>query len=155
MGCNKRDDCIPCKAAVKPNRFVDCVKNARATHPSPVASNPGRKDGRSMRPQGNSPRAGLASKAEDWRWSSLWRRVGRGGGPNLPPLPLALWPIERPKDRLQWFGKPPTLTELEALRRSMRKGVPCEEVDCQRTAIREHGLESSIRRPVRPKKEPQ
>ena len=111
-------------------------------------------DGR-MRPQGNSPRAGRAKKAEDWRWSSLWRRVGRGGGPNLPPLPLALWPIERPKDRLQWFDKPPTLTELEALRRSMRKGVPCEEVDCQRTAIREHGLESSIRRPVRPKMEPQ
>ena len=81
--------------------------------------------------------------------------IARGGGPDCPLLPLAIGPVERPKDRLQWLNKPPTLNELEALRRSMRKGVPCEEVDCQRTAIREHGLESSIRRPVRPKKEPQ
>ena len=103
----------------------------------------------------NALRAGLVKKAEQWRWSSLWRRVGRGGDVTRPPLPLAIWPVQQPKDWIQWINKPQTLKELEALRLSVRKGVPYGESEWQQTTIDDLGLESSVRRPGRPKKDSQ
>ena len=100
----------------------------------------------------NALRAGLVRRAEDWRWSSLWRRVGRGGDPNRVPLPLAIWPVEQPMDWLQWVNRPQTQTELDELRTSVRKGRPFGESSWQQSTTRELGLESSHRPTGRPKK---
>ena len=59
------------------------------------------------------------------------------------------------RDWVQWVNQPQTLKEPEASRLLVRKGVPYGEFDWQQSTIRDLGLESSIRRPGRPKKEPQ
>src|SRR5665213_2164374 len=41
----------------------------------------------------NALRANLVGRAQDWRWSSLWRRVGPGGDASGVPLPLTPWPV--------------------------------------------------------------
>ena len=67
----------------------------------------------------NALRANLVERAQDWRWSSLWRREhGR------TDLPLAPWPIERPANWIELVNAPQTEAELAALRRSLVRGRP-------------------------------
>jgi len=97
----------------------------------------------------NPLRANLVGRAEDWRWSSVWRfyradDASRGL--------LCDWPISRPRDWLRRLNRPQTKAELEALHRALRRGQPfgsqawCEQI------VRRLGLESTIRPPGRPKK---
>jgi putative transposase len=62
----------------------------------------------------NALRANLAARAEEWRWSSLWRRVGQGGDGQRVPLPLAVWPVQQPMDWLTWVNEPQTQKEVDA-----------------------------------------
>jgi putative transposase len=66
----------------------------------------------------NALRASLATAAEQWRWSSLWRRE------NQDSEWLAEWPIPRPHDWLAHVNRPQTEAELTAFRRSVLSGVP-------------------------------
>jgi putative transposase len=100
----------------------------------------------------NALRAGLVQRAEDWRWSSLWRRVGRGGEAHRVPLPLAIWPVGQPTDWLTWVNEPQTQPELDALRQSVRKGKPYGDEKWRQSTTRKLGLESSHRPTGRPKK---
>jgi putative transposase len=100
----------------------------------------------------NALRAGLATQAQAWRWSSLWRRVGPGGDPSRPPLPLAVWPVEQSSDWLTWVNEPQTQAEVEAVRQSVTRGRPFGEPTWRRGTITELGLESSERPRGRPKK---
>src|SRR3954468_22269602 len=59
----------------------------------------------------NALRARLVPRAEDWRWSSLWRRVR---GPAADRAILAEWPVDRPADWLAWVNAPQTAAEEEA-----------------------------------------
>jgi putative transposase len=105
----------------------------------------------------NALRAGLVERtggAEQWHWSSLWRRTH-------PPLPaadprqaiaLAEWPVPAPADWLNWVNEPQTQTELEQLRRCIAKGRPFGDDRWQRQTAEELGLESSDRAAGRPKK---
>jgi putative transposase len=71
----------------------------------------------------NALAAGLVRAAEDWRWSSLWRRV-RHGKDALTLL--ARWPI-RPSSLEEWLAlvnQPQTEKELASLRRSIERGAP-------------------------------
>ena len=102
----------------------------------------------------NALRASLVAQAQEWRWSSLWRRVGRGGDGDRVPLPMAVWPVEQPMDWLTWVNEPQSEKELEALRASVAKGRPYgqrqkwQEIDdpTPRPPVR------SYRRTGRPKK---
>ena len=69
----------------------------------------------------NPLRKGLVQRAEDWRWSSLWRRLhpGASTGP-----PLADWPVPMPYDLRGWVNVPLSDGELAALRNSVRRGTP-------------------------------
>jgi putative transposase len=69
----------------------------------------------------NALRAGLVTRAENWRWSSLWHHA-RAGSP--PPAWLAPWPIKRPTNWLDWTNQPQTSIELEAIRISVQRGRP-------------------------------
>ena len=100
----------------------------------------------------NALRAGLAKAAQEWRWSSLWRRVGRGGDANRVPLPLAVWPVEQSLDWPTWVNRPQTQSELDEIRLSVTKGKPFGEIRWQQSMIRKLGLESSLRPAGRPRK---
>ena len=66
----------------------------------------------------NPVRASLVLTAEEWQWSSLWRRH------NADAEWLAEWPIHRPLDRTLHVNQPQTEAELEAFRRTVRQGHP-------------------------------
>ncbi len=64
----------------------------------------------------NPVRARLVRQAENWRWSSLWRRLQ--ADPKLS-LWLSDWPVERPRNWVAWVNQAETGAEL----RKKRKGV--------------------------------
>jgi len=99
----------------------------------------------------NPVRAGLVRRAEEWQWSSLWRRVH--GTVEQRGL-LSPWPTEEPKDWVEWVNEPQTETELETIRASVHKARPYGEESWQRRTATEHGLESSLRATGRPKSLP-
>ena len=91
-------------------------------------------------------RAGLVPRAEDWRWSSLWQRVrGDGGLLDEGPVPL-------PGDWVERVNRPETEAELEALRRSVRRGSPLGDASWMERTAKRLGLEATLRPQGRPKK---
>jgi putative transposase len=96
----------------------------------------------------NPVRARLVRQAENWRWSSLWRRLQ--GDPKLSHW-LSDWPVERPRNWVAWVNRAETGAELEALRLSAHRGRPFgSEQWVLRTAKRLQ-LESTLRPRGRPK----
>jgi putative transposase len=99
----------------------------------------------------NALRAGLVRRAEDWRWSSLWRRQH---GDDQPRSFLAAWPdaVPLPADWAVQVNQPQTEAEVAALRQAVRRGSPYgSAVWQQRTAAR-LGLSHTLRPVGRPKK---
>jgi putative transposase len=84
----------------------------------------------------NALRAALVEKAEEWRWSSLWRRTQGAAEHWLDAGPLAL-----PADRLEHVNRPETEAELKALRRSVRRGTPFGEEGWRLRTAKVLGLE--------------
>jgi len=97
----------------------------------------------------NGLRAGLVERAEDWQWSSLWRR--EKGSPQEREI-LSEWPIERPRDWLSWVNKPQTQKELAAVRESIQRGRPFGKPTWQAVTAAQLNLESAFRPRGRPKK---
>ncbi len=97
----------------------------------------------------NPLRANLVTQAEQWRWSSLHQRVGKG------PLRSFLhpWPVPLPRDWLQRVQRPETEAELEAVRRAVQKGQPFGSEAWQGGTAANLGLEFTFRQRGRPKKE--
>ncbi|MEX0819134.1 MAG: hypothetical protein WD070_06065 [Pirellulaceae bacterium] len=93
----------------------------------------------------NGLRANLAGRAEGWRWSSLWHRVKRSRG-----ITLDKWPVARRRNWISFVSEPETEAELQALRRSLRRGTPFGTTDWQQETAKRIGLESSLREPGRP-----
>lgn len=95
----------------------------------------------------NALRAGLVVRAEEWRWSSLWRRTQ---GNQATRAWLSPWPADRPPHWLTWVNEPQTDAELEALRTSVQRGRPYgAELWVRRTAGK-LGLERTLRPRGRP-----
>jgi REP-associated tyrosine transposase len=99
--------------------------------------------------EGNALRAGLVAQAQAWRWSSLWRR---GFGDAESRALLARWPVPRPRDWVKRVNAPQTEAELEAVRRSVRRGSPFGNPDWQRTTAQRLGLQTTLRPRGRPRK---
>ena len=68
----------------------------------------------------NALRAGLVAAAQDWRWSSLWRR--ESGSAEDRAL-LTRWPLPLPRNWLEHVNMPQTEAELAAVRRAIQRGV--------------------------------
>lgn len=114
----------------------------------------------------NAVRASLVPRAEQWRWSSLWRwrrgvRETIGGG---PPLVLSPWPLpravaavsdgsRRPKQWLRTVNTPLSEDELNALRTATQRCGPYGRNAWVKKMIAIHGLESTQRSPGRPRRE--
>ncbi len=96
----------------------------------------------------NALRASLVSRAEDWQWSSLWRRVQ--DDPRLAAW-LSKWPVEQPRNWLRRVNQPETAGELEALRVSVNRGRPFGGDAWVVRIAKRFGLDSTLRPPGRPK----
>jgi putative transposase len=98
----------------------------------------------------NPLRANLVARAEDWRWSSLWRRH-RGEACEWL-MAMSDWPAEAPPDWVSFVNRPETDEELEALRRGVTRGSPYGDATWQHQAAARLRLESTLRDPWRPRK---
>jgi putative transposase len=113
----------------------------------------------------NALRANRVSRAQDWRWCSLWAREqprGTGGkrresgdDAQLPPLlPRSEWPVEARRDWVAWVNTAETEKELEALRRSARRGTPYGSGRWALRTAEALGLLPTLRPRGRPPKRP-
>ena len=97
----------------------------------------------------NALRAGLVSKAEAWRYGSLWRREQNDD--RLRGL-LSPGPAPWPRQWRHWVNAAQTEAELTALRRCVQRGQPYgSEAWSERTATK-LGLESTLQARGRPRK---
>lgn len=97
----------------------------------------------------NALRAGLVKKAEDWQWSSLWRRQQPSAA---QPQFLSTWPVPCPRNWLTVVNTAQSDNEVERLRQSVHRGQPYgDEAWTERTAQR-LDLESTFRPRGRPRK---
>jgi len=94
----------------------------------------------------NPLRAGLVSRAEDWRWSSLWHRY-RDTGIRFddPPVPL-------PTDWISYVNQAQTPQELCTLRQRIAKGIPLGCASWVAVVATKLGLPKETRNPGRPRK---
>ena len=97
----------------------------------------------------NALRANLVARAEEWPYGSLWIRQF---GTQEYRAMLSDWPVPRPRKWLQYVNQPETDSELQVLRQSCARGTPYGSPDWVRKTVRKLGLESTLRRPGRPKK---
>jgi putative transposase len=98
----------------------------------------------------NSLRAGLVDRAEDWRWSSLYRRIhGTADERALlaeSPVPLGrLW--------LHHVNQPQNEAELEAIRQCVSRGQPFGGDAWRSKVARQLGLAYTLRPRGRPRKQ--
>ncbi len=104
----------------------------------------------------NAARAGLVQRAEDWRWSSLWRSrqavPGQIDGSDYS-LPQSPWPVTggRPKHWLRTVNTPLNEAELQAMRRAVGRGRPYGSESWQQRQIKRFNLHSVMRPPGRPR----
>ena len=97
----------------------------------------------------NPVRSNLVSAAEQWRWSSLWRRRN---GTTKTRTCLSDGPIDRPRNWLSCVNRAETNEELEAIHRSIARGRPFGHTAWTQRTLTRLGLESTMRRPGRPRK---
>src|SRR3989304_5798896 len=69
----------------------------------------------------NALRAGLVDRAEQWRWSSLWRRER---GDVASRAILSRWPLACPRNWVELVNTPQTEAEVAAVRTAIRRGNP-------------------------------
>ncbi len=96
----------------------------------------------------NPLRAGLVDRAEDWRWSSAWRR--RYGDAEAIAV-LNEGPVERPRNWWQLINRPQTDAELAAIRRAVKRGSPYGSAPWTDRMIAKYCLEVTTRPRGRPR----
>ena len=97
----------------------------------------------------NPLRAERVRQAEDWEWSSFWRR--EQGDEEARSL-LADWPVDGPRDWVRRVNQAETAGELDALRLSVTRGRPYGGPGWTERTTRRLGLENTFRPRGRPPK---
>ena len=98
----------------------------------------------------NALRANLVKRAEDWPYGSLW--INQFGTPEHRAM-LSAWPVPRPRKWMHYVNEPETEAELMALRRSCVRGTPYGPPEWIEQTAKTLGLEATLRKPGRPKKQ--
>ena len=96
----------------------------------------------------NARRANLVKKAENWKWSSVWRR--ENGAIKQKKL-LSTWPVSAPRDYLNWLNQTQTEGDEEAIKKSITKGSPYGDDSWVKSVIKRFSLEQTLRKVGRPK----
>jgi putative transposase len=99
----------------------------------------------------NPLRASLVKRAQDWRWSSLWRRIQPDKSLSTH---LSKWPVARPTDWTRRVNRPLTAAELEAVRCCVERGRPYGSDRWVARMAKQMGLESTLRPRGRPRIHP-
>jgi putative transposase len=102
----------------------------------------------------NPLRAGLVTRAEHWRWSSLRRRIL---GDDRPRAFLHPWPMPLPDEWVERVHQPETEEELAAVRVAVQRGSPFGSAAWQKHLAARLGLGHTLRplgRPPKPPAEP-
>ena len=94
----------------------------------------------------NALSANLVTRAQDWQWSGLWRRLQHADN-HL----TSGWPVDRPRDWTERVNTPLSERELAALQNCMRRGAPFGSRAWVRETATELGLERSLRPLGRPR----
>lgn len=103
----------------------------------------------------NALRAGLVKRAEDWKWSSLWRL---SKGSESERALVGPWPStsgRRPPNWKERVNEPQSSRELDAIRVSTRRGQPFGSTAWKSRMMGQFDLESTIRPRGRPPKRKQ
>jgi putative transposase len=100
----------------------------------------------------NALRARLVARAEEWRWSSLWRR--EFGTPADRAL-LHRWPLPLPRDWVRYVNRAQSEVEVKAVRHAIQRGTPFGSSQWQARTARRLDLEWTLRPRGRPKKLPE
>lgn len=95
----------------------------------------------------NALRVNLVSRAEMWRWSSLWQWHN-----DRADTRLCAWPLPRPSRWPEVVNRPETDAELAALRACVNRGTPFGSSDWRRQTVQRLGLEKTLAARGRPKK---
>ncbi|MGI8982438.1 MAG: transposase [Pirellulaceae bacterium] len=96
----------------------------------------------------NALRANLVSRAELWRWSSLWHRTNERADVNLSP-----WPVPSGSRWLDYVNQAETEGELAALRKSVTYGNPFGDSQWAERTGAALGIEIQTRPAGRPRRE--
>ncbi len=94
-------------------------------------------------------RAKLVTRAEDWKWSSLWRKEK---GTEKQKQLLSSLPIDLPVNYLQSVNEILKEDNLKDLRNSLNKGTPFGKDIWVEKMVEEHNLEHTVRERGRPRK---
>ena len=97
----------------------------------------------------NAKKANLVRKAEDWRWSSVWRREN---GTEKEKKLLSSWSVTEPKNYLTWLNESQTKEEEDTIEKSIQRDSPYGEINWVNGVVKRFGLESTINPRGRPKK---
>ena len=96
----------------------------------------------------NPLRASLVRRAEDWRWSSLWRWHA---GDATQQAMLAAWPTRRSANWIDYVNTAQTEGELNSIRRAIVRGNPFGDERWTDKTVARMGLESTLRPRGRPR----
>jgi putative transposase len=97
----------------------------------------------------NPLRAKLVERAEDWQWSSLWRReMGSAQEKKL----LAQLPIELPSEYLISVNEVFKKADLALVRNNVNKGKPFGKGEWVDKMVEDHNLGHTVRERGRPRK---
>lgn len=97
----------------------------------------------------NPLRAKLVERAEDWQWSSLWRREK---GSKKEKKLLAPLPIDLPTNYLKSVNEVLKEENLKGLRNSVNKGTPFGKEVWVEKMVEEYNLRYTVRGRGRPKR---
>ncbi len=96
----------------------------------------------------NALRAGLARRAENWKWCSLYRwRRGTSEDKQL----LSAWPVSRRPRWVEYVNDPQTPAEMQAVRRSIERSRPFGDDLWTERAAEKLSLETTLRPRGRPR----
>ncbi|MBZ0156401.1 MAG: transposase [Alphaproteobacteria bacterium] len=98
--------------------------------------------------EGNPVRAKLVQTATEWQWSSHNETLGKAQRMLTDKVPLEL-----PEEWDRYVDTPFYETDLDCLRRSVNRQAPFGDAEWQMEKCKEFGLESTLNRRGRPRKE--
>ena len=97
----------------------------------------------------NAKKANLVEKAENWPYSSIWRR---SQGNSQQKKLLSKWPIHMPRNYLSFLDKPQNKQEEISIENAIKRGSPYGKADWQSKVVRKFNLQATVKPRGRPKK---
>jgi putative transposase len=96
----------------------------------------------------NGLRAKKVSRAQDWRWGSLWVRKNKDAG--LGEL-LSAWPLPTPADWVERVNRPQSRDDLAALELSLKRSSPFGSPEWVKRTAQKLDLQWTLRPRGRPR----